>query len=271
MAQMMTSIVFGADSPHTTLTAFSFFRSLHHHDFNEDDRAKLRLVLPHLSRSLGVMQRLRSAELTVASSLDALNRLPSGILLMDESGAVAYANRAAQRMLEDDDGLRLRNLTHRAGLGELVVDDASANSAISDALGAALDRDPYDTPHFSQCVAVPRTSGAASYTLQFSALGEHNEFGGSNGAYAAIVFIADSAREIHIDPAALQNAYGLTPAEAKVAVLLLDSGSAQQVADKLGSSPNTVNTQIKHIYAKLGVDTRARFVKLMMGLANHSC
>lgn len=270
MAQMMTSIVFGLDSPNSMVTAFSFFRGLHHPTFGEEDRARLRLVLPHLSRSLGAMQRLRSAELAVATTLEALDCLSCGVLLTDEKGVVAFANRSAQRMLEDGDGLRLRKLNYSAkGLCDLIAEDAAANKAIADAISATLNRDPYATPHFSKCVTVPRTSGLASYTLQFSALGDHSEFGADSGAFAAIIFIADGTQEVHVDPALLQSAYGLTPAEARVAVALLESSSAQEVADKLGTSPNTVNTQIKQIYAKLGVDTRTRFVKLLLGLATH--
>lgn len=268
MAQMMTSVVFGPEN-NSIVTCCSFFRGLHHPDFGEDDRNRMRLVLPHLSRSLGVMQRLRSAELTVATTLAAIDRLSSGVLLIDGNGAVAYANRSAQRMLEDGDGLRLRKLTHGKGLGDLIAEDASASKAIGAAISATLNRDPYDTPHFSNCVTVARTSGVASYTLQFSALGNHNEFGGKSGAFAAIVFIADGAQEVEIDPTLLQSAYGLTHAEAKVAVSLVESSTAEQVAKALGSSPHTVRTQIKQIYAKLGVDTRARFVKLLLGLATH--
>jgi DNA-binding CsgD family transcriptional regulator len=269
MAQMMTSVVFGGNPTNSMLTCCSLFRGLHHPDFCEEDRTRLRLVLPHLSRSLGVMQRLRSAELTVATTLAALDRLSAGVLLIDANGAVAFANRSARRMLEDGDGLRLRKLTHGTCHGDLVAESAAANKAIGDAISATLSRDPFDTPHFSNCVSVPRTSGVASYTLQFSALGEHGEFGGDSGAYAAIVFIADGAQEVHVDPALLQSAYGLTPAEAKVAVTLLESSSAQEAAEKLGTSPNTVNTQVKQIYAKLGVDSRTRFVKLLLGLATH--
>ena len=268
MAQLMSSVVFGADSSHSMPACCSFFRGLHHPDFGEEDRARLHLVLPHLSRSLGVMQRLRSAELTVATTLAALDRLAHGLLLIDANGAVAFANRSAQRMLEDADGLGLQ-LTHTAGLGDLIADDVKHSKAIGDAISATLHCDPYDTPHFSNCVMVPRTSGGASYTLQFSALGEHTEFGGESSAYAAIVFIADGAQEVEISPTLLQSAYGLTAAEANVAVALLESGSAKEVAGKLGSSLNTVNTQVKHVYDKLGVDTRARFVKLMMGLASY--
>lgn len=265
-AQLMTTVVFGPDSASgVTVTGCSFFRGIEAPLFSEQDREQLKLLVPHMSRSLGVMQRIRSAELAVATSLAALDRLPNGVLLTDASGTVTFANRSAQNMLEDSDGLRLRKLTDTAGLGDLVAEDVKTSKAIRGAISATLNFDPFATPHFSKCVTVQRNSGMASYALQFSALGRHNEF----GAYAAIIFIADGAQKIDIDPALLQSAYGLTPAEAKVAVALLESSTAQEVAEVLGVSLNTVHTHIKQIYLKLGVDTRARFVKLLLGLATH--
>lgn len=269
IAQVMTSCVFGLETTHSMLSVFTLCRSLQHPDFGEEDLARLRLVLPHISRSLGVMERLRSAELAVASSLAALDRLPSGVLLLDGSGTVTFANRSAQRMLDDGDGLRLRKLSNATGLGDLVAQRDSDSRAISNAISATLRRDPYATPHFSKSVVVPRTSGLASYTLQLSALGDQNEFGGDGGAFAAIIFIADGLQKMDIDPTALQSVYGLTLAETKVAIALLEFSSVKKVANVLGVSPHTVQTHIKQVYAKLGVDTRTRFVKLMLGLASH--
>lgn len=268
MAQMLTSIVFGMDTTHSMPAVCSFFRGLHHADFCEKDRTRLQLVLPHLSRSLGVMQRLRSAELTVATSLAALDRLSSGVLLIDDSGAVAFANRQAQQILENDDGLLLCKLSHAAGFGNLVAQNAAADTAIHHAIRATLNRDPYATPHFSTCITVPHTSGLANYTLQFSALGNHIEFGGGYGSFSAIIFMSDGAQKVMIDPTLLQSGYGLTPTEAKVAIALFEASSAQEVAEILKISLNTANTHIKRIYAKLGVDTRARFVKLLLALAS---
>lgn len=59
MAQLMTSVVFGVDSAHSMVACCSLFRGSHRLDFGEQDRGDLQLVLPHLSRSLGVMQRMR--------------------------------------------------------------------------------------------------------------------------------------------------------------------------------------------------------------------
>ena len=263
----LMSAVFDFNSPGGVPTALNFYRSDKDGVFTQDERERLLIILPHVSRAFGVMVKLREADYKVAASLAALDRFASGIMLLDRTGAVAFANRFALRILEEGEGLRLCKLVHGKGLGNLVAESAVASRTVNEAISATLSHEPYDTPHFSKCVSVPKKSGLASYTLQFSALGEHSEFGGGSGAFAAIIFIADGAQAVAIDPASVQSAYGLTPAEAKVAIALLEASSAQDVAEALGISTNTVNTHIRRIYAKFGVDTRARFVKLMLGLA----
>lgn len=267
IAQPITSVIFGVDSTTSMPAACTLLRGFHHPTYGEEERARMHLLQPHLSRSLGVMQRLRTAELAVATTLAALDRLPSGTVLLDGAGRVVFANHAAQRMLDKGDGLYLRKSAHADGLGELEAHDVVTSRAINAAILATLKRDPYATPHFSKSVVVSQPSGLGNYTLQFSALGNQNEFGGGQGGYAAIVFIADSAQKPVIDPASLQGAYGLTTAEARAAIALLEHVSAKEAAQVLNVSPHTVRTQIRSIYAKLGVDTRARFVKVMLGLA----
>lgn len=268
MAQLLTTVVFGPDSKsNLSVAVCTFWRGIADQTYDEQDRAKLKLLMPHLSRSLGVMQRLRCAELTVATTLAALDRLPSGVLLIDMTGSVSFANRAAQRMLDDGAGLRLCKPTGTSGLGRLTADSDCANQAIIDAISDTLNRNSCRAAHFSQSVNVPQASGTASYVLQFSALGNHHEYNTGNNAPAAIIFIADTCQKIRIDPAVLQSAYRLTSSEARVAIALIDCDNVESVARRLEVGLSTVRTHVKQVYAKLGVDSRARFVKLMLGLA----
>ncbi|MGK2942622.1 MAG: helix-turn-helix transcriptional regulator [Immundisolibacter sp.] len=59
--------------------------------------------------------------------------------------------------------------------------------------------------------------------------------------------------------------YGLTRAEAEVALLLAQGLKAQQIAARRGASVATVNTQIKHIYAKAEADGHAGLLVKLLG------
>jgi DNA-binding CsgD family transcriptional regulator len=265
-AQLLTGVIFGADSADSMPTVCSFFRGFHHLEFGERERERMKLILPHLSRSLGVMQRLHATELAATSTLDAFNRLSTGVLLTDFTGEIRFINKVAESMLNNGDGLRLSKRPYSTGLGQLTADSPLAQRALSAALRATLTVDPCDTEHFSDSVIIPRSLSKAIYTLQFSALAGQSEFG-VGGKFAAIIFVTDNAQRVEVDPNWLVNAYGLTPTEARVAIVMLKCGATQEVADYCNISLNTVRTHVKQIYVKLGVDTRARFVKLMLGFA----
>jgi DNA-binding CsgD family transcriptional regulator len=62
--------------------------------------------------------------------------------------------------------------------------------------------------------------------------------------------------------ATLRAAYGLTPAEAAVALHIIDGGDIASYATQAGVSPGTVRVQLKSIFAKIGIGRQAALVKL---------
>ncbi len=100
------------------------YRGFNVPNFSLEDKQKLSLLLPHLSRALGVMFKLRDAEFKVASTLAALDSVATGILLLGQGDGVVFANRAARSLLADEDGLALRRLYSGSG-SKLDADNAA--------------------------------------------------------------------------------------------------------------------------------------------------
>lgn len=228
-------------------------------------KQKLSLLLPHLSRALGVMFKLRDAEFKVASTLAALDCVATGILLLGQGDGVVFANRAARNLLTDADGLALRRL-HSGSSSKLVAHDAAIQAAIDAALHGALEPGSGEIPHFAHSIHVPRPSHQSPYALQFSALAANNEFGAGSAAPRAIVFITDPAKPIQVDQELLKRAYGLTTAEIRVAVTLCSVSTIEDAAVELGVSANTVKSQLQQVYQKTGTDSRAKLAKLILSL-----
>ena len=59
--------------------------------------------------------------------------------------------------------------------------------------------------------------------------------------------------------------YGLTRAEAEVALLLTEGLRAPQIGAHRETSTATVNTQLKQIYAKTGVDGQVALILKLRG------
>lgn len=236
--------------------------------FAPQDASKLGLILPHLSRALGVMFRLRDAEFKVASSLAALERLPSGMLLFGRDGDVVFANCAAQSMLDQEDGLRLRSRSGMRDSADLLAEGANLQNLLDEAIREAVTPDIFSTRHFSRAVAVPRPSGKSPFALNFSSLPAQNEFGVGSDSPRAIAFLSDSATPVRLNVDLLKSTYGLTAAEIRTAELVAEGCGLEEVAAQLDVSVNTVKTQLRHIYDKTGTNNRAKLVKLLLALAS---
>ena len=263
--QMMGGIVFGADRPDVPMTGCSFFRGSRGAPFGEGQRALLRLLVPHLSRALGVMVRLRDAEFRVAASLHALNRIRCGILLLDEGGGVCFANSAGESILREDDGLRLE--PRARSLGILRAQDPAAQAALERALQVSVQTVAAEVAHFADVIPVRRPSGSAAYAVQVSYLPESNPYALNAVIPRAVVFIKSDALATKPHPDLLQRIYSLTQAEARATLALSDGGSLEAVATELNVTLNTLKTHLKSIYAKTSVDNRARLTKLVLSLA----
>jgi DNA-binding CsgD family transcriptional regulator len=55
----------------------------------------------------------------------------------------------------------------------------------------------------------------------------------------------------------------LTGAEAQVARLVADGGTNREIADRLFLSPHTVNSHLRHIYAKLAINSRSELARIV--------
>jgi DNA-binding CsgD family transcriptional regulator len=266
LSQMITSVVLDGLTGDVLPTVWSVFRGETERRFEEADLVRFRILLPHLSRALGVMYRLRGNDLRVSASHAALDSMASGVVLFAPSEQVVFANRAARRILENGDGLRLTD-TPGQPLARLEADDSTASAELAEALRRTLRGDPTDIPHFSRSIRIPRTSGRVPYSLQISALPTGNELGEGDDAPRAIAFIADTLEPVQVDAKQLMDLYGLTPAEARLASALGAGDELAATAEQLGVALNTAKSQLQAIYAKTRLDSRTKLTKLLVALA----
>jgi len=55
----------------------------------------------------------------------------------------------------------------------------------------------------------------------------------------------------------------LTGAEAQIARLVSDGITNREIADRLFLSPHTVNSHLRHIFAKLAINSRAELARIV--------
>jgi DNA-binding CsgD family transcriptional regulator/PAS domain-containing protein len=263
VGRVATGLVFGIDSTDHMPVACSCNRPFAE-PFTPEDLFRLELVIPHLSRALAVVFRLRQVDFQLACSLSALDLLPQAAVLFSPSGDVFHANPAAMRLLDARDGLSLSTRPSTPDRTMLRTTLPHRQAALHAALREALSPDATNGTHFAHALIVERPSGQPAYALRFSSLPHNNEFGRGSQAPLAIAFIDDGSLKLEADTAVLRSRYGLSEAEIPVAMGAGDGLTVDELAMTLGISSNTVKTHLKHVYDKTGANSRSQLLKLLL-------
>jgi DNA-binding CsgD family transcriptional regulator len=228
-------------------------------DFQRDDLDLLATLVPHLKRAVRVQWRLEGLRSERKDLMDALDRLTHGIVVTDRSYRIIFANRAAEEIVAQHDGigfgpmgLRAAKTAQTSELRRLVARAAGADQRIP-AGGALL---------------VDRPSMRAAFQVLISPL--RAEIGWVGMAWrrpAVLVLIIDPERA----PVGLENhlrtLFKLTRTEARVACAVATGEGLIGVADSLGMLPSTARTHLHRVFEKTETQRQAELVKLVERMA----
>lgn len=266
--KLCTGIVFdGQPQSALPLTVCSVFRSSQCPDFDETNRDVHVLLTRHLSQALGTMLRLRDTQFQLATSLQALDRLSSAILLLGPRGNVLFANREALALLAQGPGLALRaGNPARDGMGWLQAAGADTQAALDASIHAALANDPFAPTHFMHGLRIPHASAAGDWVVQVVPVAEQEPLWGV-AQPGALVFITDPNSPPALDEALLHRLYQVSAAECRVAQELLHGHTLQETAQRLHLGENTVKTHLKQLFTKTDTHRQPQLIRLLMRLA----
>lgn len=231
------------------LVGLSVFRSAKIGHFDSEDLRLLSLVAPHFKRAAQMAWQLATHAAVDAAKSVALDRLDDGVLLLDASGHVLFANRAAEAIIALRDGLTLVREGLRAALP---VDTARLQALIAETLQGSA----------GGTMRVTRPSLGGPFLL-LVAPARGNWYWSIDPTPAVVVFITAPDQAVVPDLRLLGSAFDLTATEAKVAVSIAAGGGVPATARALRISPNTVHTHLGRIFRKLGVNDQPALVRVL--------
>jgi len=194
----------------------------------------LRLVLPAFKAGVESAQHLASRRRDLTAWLDAL---PIGLVLFGPDGVTRHVNAACTlAMASDPEAERVRQAVWQ-----------TAHSLARFGSTATKSRPRPVVPSARSVIA----TRAGRYIVQGSYVAE-----GLIGPGVTICVMVECVSARGLDPTRLRR-QGLTAREIQVARLLDAGARAADIAATLGLSVRTVEHHAAHIYAKLGVHTRA--------------
>jgi DNA-binding CsgD family transcriptional regulator len=227
---------------------------------DDEMRDRMRRIVPHLRRAVGINRVIAAKAAEAATFADTLDGLCAGMFLVDATGRLVHANACGQAMLGEGAVVR------RAG-DRLAATAASAALLLGQALAAAADG---DGAVGLKGIAVPLVgrdgSCYAAHVLPLTT-GARRRAGAAYAAVAA-VFVRKAELDAPSPPEAIARHYGLTPTELRVLIAIVQVGGVPETADALGIGEATVRTHLHRLFAKTGAVRQADLVKLVAGFAN---
>jgi DNA-binding CsgD family transcriptional regulator len=222
--------------------------------FTSNEVALFEYLAPHLQYAVRIHNRIAGLESGLKAATGALDRFPTGIVAVDSDAKVILTNRAADAILQRGDGLLSRDGLRAANRQE--------TAKLRNAIAAVCTQRDSGILRPETVIRINRPSGLKPLEVLVCPLPSQSSL--RNGGAAAALLITDPEEGATLDSRALQQLFGLTPAEIRLCIALVKGKSVEEYALEAGISSNTARTHVKRIYAKTGVRRQSELVRLLL-------
>jgi len=250
--------VFGATLVRTpnSYAALSMFQPPGATPLQGDDLGLFQHLIPHLQRSIEVYERLQQAERWMAYFEEVVDRVACGVIFVDARGAVVHANKAAQSMALENDGLSLDRDCVRGAVSD---DTKALRRMVTQTIETATG----ESGGCAEAIVLSRPSGKRPYQVVAAPLSGRQHERCSCRALT-VLFVTDPESTPETPENLVRALYGLTPAESRVAENLLQGANPEDISDRYGVSLSTVRTQLRSIFDKTETRRQSELVALLL-------
>jgi DNA-binding NarL/FixJ family response regulator len=178
--------------------------------------------------------------------LEMLDHLSTGLILINENLKNYFTNNQAKKLLNGNRGLELKN-----GYLNCIQPELTANLQ-----KLVLDSKP-------KTLTITNENEEKPLHILVSPLSAYQENYGQNLA-TSILFIFENLGDTKTIEKVLIDLYSLSPSEAKIAAMLMQTPNLEEIAKELNITYNTARTHIKRIYQKTGTNRLPSLIHLFV-------
>ncbi|WP_290522517.1 LuxR C-terminal-related transcriptional regulator [Alcanivorax sp.] len=224
--------------------------------FSEQDCKTLTLLYPHFNRALRIhreFHRLRTRQQTLH---EALSRFMIGLIIVGPDGRVSYQNPVAETLMANHGGLSLKN-------GRPSAHYPDEDHRLQTLINKQRNMDSQDIKARTEALGVHHPDREMNMNVIVSPLAtEQNIVPQQPGSVA--LYLSDPDSALNLPASAIQSLYGMTPKEAHVAIALTNGLNPSQISEQNNVSVDTVRSQLKSIYSKMGVNKQQDVIRVLL-------
>lgn len=227
--------------------------------FTEDEATYLKRFVPHIQRAACLGHLLSRIDHQRAMAEEALESMGVGVLLMDEGNTVVHLNRKSESLLHGGFGLKVSE-------GALRATDQGDHQKLRDALLAARRRNALSAPPVPEAILLtPKPDGPRLLVVVSPVRATHSHFHGPWPRASVAVFVSNLSDAGLLNHEVLMALYGLTNAEARLAVAIATGADLAGLSREWNVSRETLRTHLKRVLGKTGASRQADLVRLLAG------
>lgn len=226
--------------------------------FTPDEVRRFDLLVPHIRRSLVLLQRIEGLAGRARVAEDVLDRFDRAVVLLGADGRVVHVNAMADQLFESG-RLQLRGRRLQSA-------DPGEATALRGLIAATLEPGPRS--HGVRLLAGGGT--AAPLIASGCRLPDRRPAAFAEPQAVAALFLTPNGggRDDlgHVLPAL----FGLSRAEVRLAAALHEGFSLSEIAEQLELSRETLRTQLRSVFDKTGTRRQGTLIRLLTDLARES-
>jgi DNA-binding CsgD family transcriptional regulator len=250
--------IIGADTsePDGLIASLRVCRGKEEAPFNQQHKALILAVMPHLRRAIQLHARINNIESERDLYANAVDKLAVGTIILDEQGKILTTNTIAAQLLDDKDGLSQVN-------EQLHLVNHDQSTELQQLINNVLKKRDSSKPAMAEALRVSRPSGRADLGLVIKPVPVSTGLVGQSRPCVAI-FISDPEQQSETSQQVITRLFGFTPAEAVLAMLLAQGLSLAEASTQQCISQHTARAQLKSVFSKTGVSRQAELVRLVV-------
>lgn len=209
-------------------------------------------LINHFGQALTIAERINSLSEQRNSLISLIDRLPSGVLLVDEKSQVSVKNRQASIILQQfhgitsvDGNIVCQFHDDTKVLHKIVAELSKPKALLASARGMTIRTKSSEEGAINVSFVPLRHSSFSSYGLL---------------DVTVALFINSDKSKKPVQTSALKDVYGLTTAESTVLEKLVVGGSINDIADLLSISVHTVRHHVKQLLIKTNTHRQGELI-----------
>ena len=215
-------------------------------------------LLPHLQRAIRIQQEFTRLRMREKALTEGLSRLALGVVLLDENGYPIYVNPVAQSIFESHPaieitpkGINAYQREQNKSLRKTIV-DISTNGV----KGYKTSGVTFGLKHPEKILPLTvMLSPYAGLDLDIHEVASEAR---------VLMYLSDPDASAAISTDSLQQLYGLSDAEATIAIAIANGFTLEQITETNHVTENTVKTQLKSVFRKTNSNRQVDLVRLLL-------